>query len=236
MGSSDVLRSFTVPISAHKTVEIKITEPNLRADNLHLTTWPSSLIMASVLHTLAIDLNNLAEIEVLELGAGTGLVGLTACLLWQKQIILTDLPPILPGLEANININVAVLKESAGSIQCGSLDWSHPETLVLESGKSFTAAQTKASIILAADTVYSEEHPELLSRAILTWLAPGPNSRAIITCALRVAYLDFIRELWELLERGGLETIQDGQQKGIEEDWDDECLCEWSVWRWKQGD
>ena len=79
-------------------------------------------------------------------------------------------------------------------------------------------------VILAADVVYSEEHPELLSKTILRWLAAGPASRAVIAYPLRVAYLGQIRELWELLEAGGLEAIEEGREQASTKDWDDECL------------
>lgn len=39
----------------------------------------------------------------------------------------------------------------------------------------------------------------------------------------------------ELLESGGLEAIEEGREIGGE-DWDDEVLHEWSVWRWRSGD
>ena len=57
----------------------------------------------------------------------------------------------------------------------------------------------------------------MLSSAILTWLKPSPEARAIITYPLRVVYLDEIRELWELLQHGGLEAANQGgeQRPGV---------------------
>ena len=225
-------RQFSFSIGADRHLPIVITEPDLRAQNLTLTTWTSSFVLAGVLHTLPIDLTSAGGLPVLELGAGTGLAGLTAAALWKKPVVLTDLPPIVPGLADNVKLNAAIVKDL---VRCGSLDWSTPDNLILQGGMLLKADKDKASVILAADTCYSEEHPELLSGAILRWLAPGPCSRVILTIALRVAYLDQIRALWELLESGGLEVIMDGQQQADNaHHWDDECLCEWSIWRWKQ--
>ena len=53
---------------------------------------------------------------------------------------------------------------------------------------------------------------------------------------MRVAYLDEIRELWELLQRGGLEAIDEGRELLVGDDWDDEVLHEWSAWRWQTGE
>ncbi|OCT50893.1 putative glucose-inducible SAM-dependent methyltransferase Rrg1 [Cladophialophora carrionii] len=225
-------RNFSVPSGGDVYLTFAIAEPALRAQGLSLQTWTSSLVLARLLHKIAVDFSSPTPVPVLELGAGTGLVGLSAAALWKVPVILTDLPPFVSGLAGNVNLNAATVKDS---VLCGSLDWSEPDSLILQDGSHYKADKHPARIILAADTVYSEEHPELLSRTILKWLAPGPSSRAILTYPLRVAYLDQIRELWDLLEAGGLEAIMDGQEQDDDvHDWDDECLCEWSVWRWKQ--
>ncbi|EXJ90247.1 hypothetical protein A1O1_03346 [Capronia coronata CBS 617.96] len=224
-------RTFSVPRGTDEPVEIKIAEPALRAQGLSLQTWTSSYVLANLLHKLHVDIPaSDGAIPVLELGAGTGLVGLTAAALWNVPVVLTDLPPIVQALAGNIQLNASIVN---GLVDCGSLDWAAPEHLTLQNGQTRSSHTNKASVILAADTVYSEEHPELLTKAILSWLADGSSSRLILTYAMRVAYLDQIRELWQLLEAGGLEAIAEGREQASVDDWDDECLCEWSVWRWK---
>ncbi|EHY58910.1 hypothetical protein ABEF92_001551 [Exophiala dermatitidis] len=225
-------RSFQVPRGSDVPLEIKIAEPALRAQGLSLTTWTSSFVLASLLHKLPVEFPpSSSPIQVLELGAGTGLVGLTAAALWNVPVVLTDLAPIVPGLAGNVKLNDSLVKDR---VRCGSLDWAAPHNLTLQTGETYSADTSKAWLILAADTVYSEEHPELLSKAILRWLDRGSSSRVILTYPLRVAYLDQIRQLWELLEAGGLEAIQEGREQASADDWDDEGLCEWSVWAWKR--
>lgn len=227
-------RSFSVPIGTDAPVEIKIAEPALRAQGLSLQTWTSSFVLASLLHKVRVEIPFLnGALPVLELGAGTGLVGLTAAALWNVPVVLTDLPPIVPGLAGNIKLNATIVK---GLVTCGSLDWAEPEHLTLENGQTLSASANKACVILAADTVYSDEHPELLSKTIIRWLADGSSSRVILTYPLRVAYLDQIRDLWDLMEAGGLEAIDEGREQVSGDEWDDEGLCEWSVWRWKTND
>jgi predicted nicotinamide N-methyase len=224
-------RSFSVPLRSDAVVEIDIAEPALRAQGLSLQTWTGAFVLASLLHKFDVDLSSPSPVPILELGAGTGLVGLAAAALWKKPVILTDLPGIVPGLAGNIKLNASTVQDL---VKCGSLDWGSPDTLLLhQDAGTYRADVDKALLILAADTVYSEEHPELLSHAILRWLAHDPSARAIITYPMRVAYLDQIRELWQLLEQGGLEAIDEGREQAEVNDWDDECLCEWSIWKWK---
>lgn len=229
-------KGFKVQVAPKKVIQLQITEPDVRADQLSLTTWTSSFVLANQLHKLNLMLVPEAAIPILELGAGTGLVGITAAMLLSSRAILTDLPGIITGIQSNIDLNRRTLEEAKGSATCGVLDWTNPNSLLLSSGHTFSASHDKAGIIVAADTIYDEAHPGLLSRAILAWLAPGETSRVILTYPLRVAYLDQIRELWSALEAGGMVSISDGQVEEEKKNWDDECLCEWSVWRWKQRD
>lgn len=239
------IRTFQVPIdSSGQKIPVKISEPALSAENLGLETWASSEILSDLIHQLddvefpadSGIISSKSTVPILELGAGTGLVGLSAAAIWSLPVVLTDLEPIVPALATNIELNKEILKGDAAKATCGTLDWNKPATLSISepSGEIFIPSSNKAHIILAADTVYSEEHPQLLSSVVLEWLSRDANARFIITYAMRVAYLDEIRELWQLLEAGGLEAVSEGQNRATAALFDDECLCEWSVWRWRQ--
>lgn len=233
MALSKSQRTFSIPLDAQNTIDLCIAEDNISADNLGLITWISSFVLARQLHTFGLDLSGSEDIPILEIGAGTGLVGLTAAKLFSKKTILTDLPGIVPGLRTNVDINSHVLGDISQAVHCGSLDWITPQILTLESGTQLNSSNSKANIILAADTIYDEDHPELLANTILAWLAHTPTARVIFTYSLRVAYLDYIRDMWSRLEDAGLVAETEGQEQGDTKDWDDECLCEWVVWRWK---
>lgn len=234
-------QTFKVPVSPEKNIDVVIAEANVSAENLALKTWTSSFVLASQLHKFNVCFDQNDDIPILEVGAGTGLVGLTAALLWQKHAILTDLPGILPGIRMNVDLNLASLKNASTDAECGSLDWKEAETLYLENGEAYHTSREngddkskKATVILAADCIYDEDHPEQLSNAILTWLARTENARVILCYGLRVCYLDHIREIWSIFEEAGLVAETEGQERADTEDWDDECLCEWVVWKWKE--
>lgn len=166
---------FNVPLSPTKSVDVVIAEADVRADNLNLTTWTSSFVLAGQMHKFNVHFDKNDDIPILELGAGTGLVGLTAAILWQRHAILTDLPGILPGIRTNVDLNLASLASASTDAECGSLDWKSAEDLYLENGEVYHTCRDerdgkskKATVILAADTIYDEDHPELLSNAILT--------------------------------------------------------------------
>ena len=63
--------------------------------------------------------------SVLELGSGTGVVGLAAACLG-AHVVATDLPAVLPLLEANIASNRAMVAAAGGTMRAAALDWSVP--------------------------------------------------------------------------------------------------------------
>ncbi|KAK4543002.1 hypothetical protein LTR36_006000 [Oleoguttula mirabilis] len=265
--SSRTRLSFTVKLNKlGETITIQITDPSgLQADNLALATWGSSEVLANVLHRIPIDFSHsdvlVSVLGVLELGAGTGLVGLSAACIWRTNATLTDLPPLIPAIYANAKLNGALLSQHGGVAAVGMLDWSRPEFIDFGGGGSSegegegdaAAAATdpvaelkkgvladpdsdlplmKARVIVAADTVYDEAHPALLVQAIKARLDTRPEARLVMCYPLRIGYLDHIRDLWERLEEAGLICVQEGREK-IDDSWDENTPYEWCVWRWQ---
>ena len=254
-------RTFQVPTKTGATFSIHIHEDiNIRAENLHLETWGSSLVLARRLHAIQIANPSSSDSPppchshldstltsrsqcgpVLELGAGTGLVGIAAAAIWKTNVTLTDLSPIVPSLKNNIALNRDLLSSTGGSASSGALDWRTPSIITLGSNREVSpqelelrAENNKASVILAADTIYDSSHPEMLANVIKAWLKIRPDSRVLIAYPVRVAYLDEIRDLWERLEGIGMDLVEEGKEELPKKDWDDETLIEWSVWKWKE--
>ena len=224
------------------SITIHIDEaPGLSAKGLSFATWGAAFVLSDLLHQFPlpkVEDREPRSLEILELGAGTGLVGISAAAIWRRPVLLTDLPSILPGLTKNIDINNYLLRASGASVSCGSLDWSSPSSIrIPATDKSIEPNNaSKPSIVLAADTWYDPEHPQLIADTITTWLAPGPNSRVILCYPLRFAYIDYIREFWELMEAKGFHCVQEGRVMGKEE-WNEVpgTEFEWCVWKWKNG-
>jgi hypothetical protein len=222
------------------SITIQITETSgLKAKGLSFATWGAAFVLSDLLHKISFPIRDLGHcqaesFDVLELGAGTGLVGMSA--LWKRDVLLTDLPSILPGLAANIDINGSLLQARGASVSCGSLDWNSPSSIcVLQPDKIVQPkASTKPSVILAADTLYDPDHAPLMANTIQTWLAPSLDSRAILCYPLRFAYIDCIREFWELMDDNGLQCEQEGREMGRDE-WNEVpgTEFEWCVWKWK---
>ncbi|KAK8088474.1 hypothetical protein PG997_003435 [Apiospora hydei] len=244
--------TYEISQSASTKIPLVIVETACRAENLTLTTWSSSVVISNTLHKLDIPLDQLRAdapqetktathhgYKILELGAGTGLTGLSAACIWGSRALLTDLPTIVPGLQANIDANSSLFQAQGAGAGCGTLDWNAPSDLFIYDPASSSEVKVgitednKFPIVMAADTMYTEDHPELLTRTIATCLSRSKDARAITCWPQRVCYLEPLREFWRLMEERGLEVAQEGQEYADFEGLDDEPLHEWSVWRWK---
>ncbi|KDN41320.1 hypothetical protein K437DRAFT_258307 [Tilletiaria anomala UBC 951] len=139
--------------------------------------------------------------RILELGSGTGLVGLFAASLAQRarlqpvEVCLTDYhEKVLENLQHNIGLNCNA--HQTASVGSAVLDWRDVHDVIQQrqrrspspSSQSswWSNAQAAFSLILAADVIYSPEHPAWLLSNLRFFLSHQPHSRAHIMCPIRL--------------------------------------------------
>lgn len=226
---SSITRTFTIPTPS-QPLSLTLHEPSLTGDNLGFKTWGSALILAHHLPSLAHQhLTHLlpplhTAPRVLELGSGTGLVGLAAAALWRTDVVLTDLPVIVPNLEDNARANQDVVEARGGHVSVEELDWAD----VAPRERAF-------DVVLAVDPLYSTEHPGLLAPAIDGCLSYKAGARVIVGFPLRDEATRMMGErLKELLGGRGLELLCQGEEYGFD-DWEvngerARVQCWWGIW------
>ncbi|KAJ6177544.1 hypothetical protein N7485_004458 [Penicillium canescens] len=241
-------RIFDVPTSSGEDYTLTLHEPSLTADNLGMKTWVSSYLLSRRLHNLLESPPQLVPtastdpsaskteipLRALELGAGTGLVGLSFAALQGKSatIHLTDLPEIVPNLAHNAALNVELLNRTGATVTTGVLDWSvTPSPL--------PSAEERFDVILAADPLYSPSHPKLLVDTIAPWLSHGRDARVVTEMPLRDAYLPQVQEFRRRMGELGLAVVEEGEEVGYD-DWESAdggalaVKCWWSIWGWTE--
>jgi hypothetical protein len=119
---------FNESSSDDDSFELIIREPALTGDSLGFKTWGSSYVLAQSLPRLAeSSLSRLfggsSRERVLELGSGTGLLGIAAAAFWGAPVFLSDLPNIVPNLRVNAERNTSVVARKSGSLTVGPLTW-----------------------------------------------------------------------------------------------------------------
>lgn len=207
---------LTRTITLSPDLTITLHEPSLTSDNLGHKTWASSFCLAKRLPFLLAPTHS----RILELGAGTGLVGLAAGARgW--EVTLTDLPEIVGNLERNVQANAGVL---IAEVETKVLDWRKD------------AEGERFGVVVAADPIYDKEHPALLAGVIAKRLEKGGKARAVVEMPLRAGYERERNEFRAQMRQGGL-VLRD---EGVEVAWDDwgvgggEVECWWTVWGWDE--
>lgn len=167
-------------------VSISLHEPGLTEDNLGLKTWGSSYVLSSNLGTFDAHLGAIVgkeNLNVLELGSGTGLVGLAAAMTWNCKVLLTDLPAIVPNLAKNIVLNEELFAEKNRLPRTSVLDWINPPEP--------TEIDGPFDIVLAADPLYDVQHAPLLAVNVDRFLrldSEGRGKQVTVSCYNQTRY------------------------------------------------
>ena len=220
-------------------ITITLHEPSMTADNLGLKTWASSFLLAKRLGSLGLDLPS--GCRALELGAGTGLVGIAAAAVLGTNITLTDLPEIIPNLSHNVTLNSSnpYRPPAMGSMSVQILDWANP-LIPADEGEKYP-------LVLAADPLYSLAHPGLLVGVLDKWVRRSREARVVVEFPLRERYEDVREDFWRRMKEEGFVGVEEGVEGG----WDDwgggveaeaeeeeeeegrgKVRCWWGVYRW----
>ncbi|KEQ59161.1 uncharacterized protein M437DRAFT_57218 [Aureobasidium melanogenum CBS 110374] len=257
-GMGAISRSFSIPLAAeptnnsNTTIQVSIHEPALTEDNLGLKTWASSFVFARNWHALRDRIPLIFDKDenatILELGAGTGLVGIAAAAVLGADVLLTDLPEIVPNLERNITSNEDIINSRNGSARAAMLDWTVPEKIIYpektnESSRPLVAEEESSTypLIVAADPIYSKEHPGWLVQTINCHLSHVPDARVLIQIPIREAYAEERADLKDRMISIGLELCHEQTETGYD-DWSDgqgeelsEVECWLGMWKWKNA-
>ncbi|KAL7099874.1 hypothetical protein ACP275_09G113400 [Erythranthe tilingii] len=198
-----------------------------------LQIWRAELVLADfVLHKLYMS-SDFDGTVALELGAGTGLVGMLLARVANNTVFITDRgDDILGNCAENINLNRGIFHDKA-SIYVRELDWNHqwPPEVVANSPQShsWSLAEVeevqRASLILAADVIYSDELTDALFRLLEVIMSNGPEK--VLYLALEKRYNFSINDLDVVANgyshfRSYLKNIEDIDEEGGV---GNECSC-----------
>ncbi|SPO21949.1 related to NNT1 - putative nicotinamide N-methyltransferase [Ustilago trichophora] len=183
---------------------------------------------------------------VVELGAGTGLPGLVACVMGAERTVITDYPD--PHVIANLreNLDLALLprksRKTDGSdrqpnphypqarerVQVLGLGWGNDdeESFVLAASSTSSNETTESGydLVLAADVLWvSSAHP-LLIHSIRKLLKRRREARCVLIAGFHTGRPAVRRFFVQLAQRADENdaTLEEGRRAGIVPDWEED--------------
>lgn len=170
---------------------------------------------------------SLRGVRAVDLGSGTGFVGICAALLG-AHVLLTDVEPMLPIALHNARANVAGIGAAGGSLACAPLLWGEPlssprNILRVESSSAPHKAKAAASaavqplcgddgslcppydLILASEVAYRSELFGPLVQTMLDLVGGSPSAVILLGARRRACcdlddFLQMLREHFEVLQ------------------------------------
>ncbi|KAI9526111.1 Methyltransferase-like protein 21A [Dissostichus eleginoides] len=159
--------------------------------------WDAAVVMCIYLEMGKVELKGK---EVIELGAGTGLVGIVAALLGAKRVTITDREPAMDFLSANVKANLP--QDTQGSVAVSELTWG-------EGLERYTAGGY--DVVLGADIVYLED----TFVPLLQTLEHLCSDTSVVLLACKIRYKRDTDFLSMLKQRFTVEEVYYDKQRDI---------------------
>ncbi|KAK7386529.1 hypothetical protein VNO78_26823 [Psophocarpus tetragonolobus] len=179
---SATLREGAPNIHTHHLPSIQSTLliRQLPSEGLSFQLWPAATTLVSLLdrhrsHPASSPLSAAlhGRRRILELGSGTGIVGIVAAATLSCHVTITDLPHVVPNLQFNADANASL---TGGEVTVAPLRWGHADD-VEAIGRDF-------DLILASDVVYHDHlYEPLLETLRLMMLGKGEKEKMVFVMA-----------------------------------------------------
>ncbi|CAN6177415.1 unnamed protein product [Urochloa humidicola] len=170
-----------------------------------LQVWKAALLLADIVLHKSFTSSDFDGVTAIEVGAGTGLVGLALARV-ARRIFVTDRgADILDNCLANVRINSGTLKFDEAKVCVRELDWkmswpppvgtydpSDPSLRYLWSAHEIEEAE-KATALFAADVIYSDDLTDLFFDTVKKLMSSG--DKKVLYVALEKRYNFSLDEL-----------------------------------------
>ncbi|KAE8709523.1 pyridine nucleotide-disulfide oxidoreductase domain-containing protein 2-like isoform X1 [Hibiscus syriacus] len=175
-----------------RSTESTVVIRQLPSEGLSFQLWPAATTLvallddhlshlresplASTLTALSNGGGNGRKLKILELGSGTGLVGIAAAVTLGANVTVTDLPHVIPNLRFNAEANADVVAQRGGTVDVAPLRWGEDDDMEVI-GREF-------DLVLASDVVYHDHLFEPLIQT-LRFLLNGDRRKVFVMAHLR---------------------------------------------------
>ncbi|XWS29298.1 hypothetical protein CRYUN_Cryun24cG0016800 [Craigia yunnanensis] len=175
-----------------RSIESTVLIRQLPSEGISFQLWPAATTLVTLLDnhrfhpskspltttlTALSNGDNDRKLNILELGSGTGLVGIAAAVTLGANVTVTDLPHVIPNLQFNVDANTDVVAQKGGTVNVALLRWGEDDDVVVI-GREF-------DLILASDVVYHDHLFEPLIQTLRFLLNGGDENKVFLMAHLR---------------------------------------------------
>ncbi|KAL7101821.1 hypothetical protein ACP275_08G078800 [Erythranthe tilingii] len=163
------------------SIDSTITIRQFPSQGISFQLWPAAATLVTLLDRhklhhpststaspLSSSLNTLSSphrrLRILELGSGTGIVGIAAAALLGAKVTATDLPHALPNLQFNVAANAGIFEPHGGAVEVAALQWGEKKDMEAIGGRD------QYDLILGSDVVYHDHLYEPLLETLKFFL------------------------------------------------------------------
>lgn len=153
-----------------RSIESTVVIRQLTSQGLSFQLWPAASSFVTLLDNYRRDPSNSpltatlssltksSPLNILELGSGTGVVGIVAAITLSANVTVTDLPHVLDNLKFNAEANAEVVARFGGKVHVAPLRWGEADDVEL--------LGLNVDLILASDVVYHDHLYEPLLKTL----------------------------------------------------------------------
>ncbi|OZJ06226.1 hypothetical protein BZG36_00819 [Bifiguratus adelaidae] len=206
-------------------IEVSIHEPGYVGDDLGFKTWGAAPFLGRKLVQDSV-IADISSCRILELGTGTGLVGLVCAKLGANTVILTDYHPnVLVNVAKNVSLNL--VREPVTRIGVVKLDWRdvrHSRTDV------HGALKEPFDVVIGSDLLYEIEHAQLIPLVTKKHLKKGRKCHFLVP--LRCSHQEEVRVFEAEMAKAGFKAVHTEEMEREE----DGKTMRYRYWEWIQMD
>ncbi|KAF7111631.1 hypothetical protein CFC21_111618 [Triticum aestivum] len=162
-----------------------------------LQVWKAAMLLTDFVLHKSFTSSEFDGVTAMEIGAGTGLVGLAHARV-ARRIFITDRgTDILDNCLANVRLNSSMLKFDEAKVLVRELDWklswpppvgtrdaSDPSSIYLWSASEIKEAE-QATLLFAADVIYSDDLTDLFFDTVRQLMSSGAKKVMYLTLEKR---------------------------------------------------
>lgn len=173
-----------------QSINSNVVIRQLPSEGLSFQLWPAATILVTLLDNIRSgestpfselfkrqEKGDSLPLSILELGSGTGVVGIAAAAILGAKVTVTDLPHVLPNIQFNVDANSKVLEQQCGGVDVAALSWGDNQHM--------EAVGRDYDLILGSDVVYHDHLYDPLIETLRFFLLGGGKKIAFVMAHLK---------------------------------------------------